>query len=62
MKPVKIDYWTYRCGKCGAEVMYTRGLGTYTVTAYESYEDWETVKHRFCPECGERVDWSDEEE
>lgn len=61
MKAIKVDYWTEKCGRCGALVTYTRGLGTYTNGASECYEDWETVEHKFCPECGEKVDRDESE-
>ena len=56
MKPIKIDYWTEKCGKCGALVKYTMGTGKMMTGASESYEDWVSIQHKFCPECGEKVD------
>ena len=56
MKAVVIDHDTSKCAKCGAFVKYARGLGTFFHGASESYEDWEIVEHKFCPECGEKVE------
>lgn len=56
MKPIVIDPWNEKCGKCGAPVLYTRGTGHIFQGASESYEDWKTIKHKYCPECGEKVE------
>lgn len=56
MKAIVVNHDTSKCGKCGALVKYVRGLGTFFHGASESYEDWEIVEHKFCPECGEKVE------
>lgn len=56
-RPVRIDSYTYKCGKCGAKVMFACGLGTYTHGESESYENWEVKKFKYCPECGTAVKW-----
>ena len=56
MRPIVIDRWNEKCGRCGAPVLYTRGTGRMFHGASESYEEWETIRHKYCPECGEKVE------
>ena len=58
VKPKKIDSFTYLCPICGTKVGYAKGTGHIFVGASESYEDWHFKKHRFCPECGAKLEWS----
>ena len=56
MKPIKIDFYTEKCAKCGELVTYAKGTGVFYQGASESYEGWETVEHQYCPRCGEKVE------
>ena len=56
MKPIVIDDYTERCGKCGELVKYAQGTGTMFCGASESYEEWETKMYKYCPNCGEKVE------
>jgi len=46
---------TRYCGNRNEKVMYAEGTGEIFVGGSESYEQWRTVSHRFCPHCGTKV-------
>lgn len=60
MKTIKVDCFTEKCGRCGEPVVYAVGTGVMFYGASESYEEWRTVRHRFCPHCGEKVEEEEE--
>lgn len=60
MKPIKIDYFNEKCPKCGTKVKYVEGTRHIFVGSSESYEDWHCVEHKFCPNCGEKMEREDE--
>ena len=52
MKPIKINNYIEKCGKCGELV--TRTFGTH--------DNWDIEFLDYCPYCGEKVDRNYEEE
>ena len=40
----------FACPCCGSPV------GGYRITG-TGEDDWETYKHKFCPECGQKISW-----
>ena len=44
------------CGKCGEKVDYTVGTGEIIRTNQETYGNWHSISHEYCPSCGEKVD------
>ena len=56
MKTIIVDGNTEKCGKCGTLVIYAEGTGDVFIGGSESYENWRIIKHKFCPECGEKVE------
>ena len=56
MKPIKVDYYTELCPKCGTKVAYTIGTGNIFHGASESYEEWRYIEHKFCPNCGTKIE------
>ena len=61
MKPITIDAYTKICGKCRSKVSYAKGIGEVLHGTSESYDEWDIIKHDFCPQCGEKVEYDDEE-
>ena len=41
----------FGCPRCGKEV------GGYVITG-DGPDDWSTHKGNYCPECGQKIDWS----
>lgn len=62
MKPIKKGEWLELCPKCGATVAYEDGTGRMFHGASESYEEWRYVKHKYCPECGEKMEREEDED
>lgn len=56
MKPIKIDDFTEICPRCGHKVAYAKGTGIMYHGASESYEDWRYIEHKFCPNCGAKIE------
>ena len=52
-KKVKIEQWIYTKCDCGFEFSKHHGDGYYSI----SIEN----KTKYCPNCGQKLDWSDEE-
>ena len=42
----KVRYDKFRCSECGFTTKFTDG---------------HTAQYKYCPQCGQRLDWSDEE-
>lgn len=61
MKPLQLNSYTYICPKCKTKVGYIISTGNIIHTNQESYEDWHFKKNKFCPECGIRLDWEEDE-
>lgn len=56
-KPIIVnDGWEEKCGKCGAYVTRIHGTGNIFHGGSESYEEWRTETHDYCPRCGEKVE------
>lgn len=56
MKPIIVNMHTELCPKCKAKVKFTEPTGYHFQGASESYYDWRTVVHNFCPNCGIKID------
>ena len=52
-KKVKIQQWTYTKCDCGYEFSKHNGDGYYSIL----HEN----KTKYCPDCGQKLDWSEEE-
>ena len=52
-KKVKIEQWIYTKCDCGYEFSKHRGDGYYSIPLEN--------KTKYCPNCGQKLDWSDEE-
>lgn len=57
MEPIKINQDEYICPKCRTKVKYVETTDYFFQSTPETYGDWRIVKHKFCPECGEKIDW-----
>lgn len=52
-KKVKIEQWIYTKCDCGFEFSKHHGDGYYSIPLEN--------KTKYCPNCGQKLDWSDEE-
>ena len=52
-KKVKIEQWIYTKCDCGYEFSKHHGDGYYSIPLEN--------KTKYCPNCGQKLDWSDEE-
>ena len=52
-KKVKIEQWIYTKCDCGYEFSKNHGDGYYSIPLEN--------KTKYCPNCGQKLDWSDEE-
>ena len=52
-KKVKIEQWIYTKCDCGFEFSEHHGDGYYSIPIEN--------KTKYCPNCGQKLDWSDEE-
>lgn len=52
-KKVKIEQWIYTKCDCGFEFSKHHGDGYYSIPIEN--------KTKYCPNCGQKLDWSDEE-
>ena len=52
-KKVKIEQWIYTKCDCGYEFSRHHGDGYYSIPLEN--------KTKYCPNCGQKLDWSDEE-
>lgn len=50
---VKIEQWIYTKCDCGYEFSKDHGDGYYSIPLEN--------KTKYCPDCGQKLDWSDEE-
>lgn len=53
LKKVKIEQWIYTKCDCGYEFSKHHGDGYYSIPLEN--------KTKYCPNCGQKLDWSDEE-
>ena len=51
-KKVKIEQWIYTKCDCGFEFSKHHGYGYYSIPIEN--------KTKYCPNCGQKLDWSDE--
>ena len=56
MSPIHIDGSIYECPTCRTKVGYVEYTG-YPATTPDTFYDWRVVKHKFCPECGIKLEW-----
>ena len=56
MSPIHIDGSIYECPNCRTKVGYVEYTG-YPATTPDTFYDWRVVKHKFCPECGIKLEW-----